>query len=277
MKKALTLVVLIVFCYVPVICQKAKKATAVLPHTIATGAPVPAGLVVIAMTAESKTIKTPAARETICDGSPVPPGYTVISQTGTDSCAAAGVNPLTNALLIAREDAAADALKQVAEQSAHVPRPTYARLNSPTTGRTSDEDEGVDSDAAHDAVQALRRMSSATRIGVNFSEYKGEVLTLKERLDTVMSRVPNGTFRDEVFAAYREYMYAVDIWSLMIRNGFDWILAEGGGPGNQLMMRYHIEPIRASNGERRLTRQLVMSAIWEKAGEHSAAAISSLK
>jgi hypothetical protein len=109
MKRILALFSLIIVCAVPALCQRTKKKPAPLsnqPRTIAKDAPVPTGFVVIAQTTTSKTIKKPSARETVCDGSPIPEGYTVLSQTGSASCADPDMNPLANALVIARDDLA---------------------------------------------------------------------------------------------------------------------------------------------------------------------------
>jgi hypothetical protein len=111
-------------------------------------------------------------------------------------------------------------------------------------------------------------MNSVTRVGVNLSTYRAELVTLKDALDDAYPRIQSVALKDEIRTAYSEYMFAVDMWNLMVRNGFDWILAEGNGPGNQLMMKYGIQPIRDRNGNRILSKQLVMGAIWARATRH---------
>ncbi len=178
--------------------------------------------------------------------------------------------------------------RQRQQQPAHVgsnarPQKVRASLTSLDTSSSTASDSGADHDegdedgkldgsarrAAQDAITALRRISNATAVGVKYDEYRSEVLVLKGKLDAAMSRLPSGSLRTHIAAAYSEYLYAAKIWNMMARNGFDWVSAEGNGSGNELMMKYGIEPVRARRGQRILTRQTVMSAIWTKASDHA--------
>jgi hypothetical protein len=209
--------------------------------------------------------KDDTTQTTICKGQHTPDGYVTAGETSTSDC--------PNGAWILK--------KRGTRLRADAPQPTYPPQVEPSSRGNSDDEKEEEEDslrktslseatqfAGSEAVRALRRMNSVTRVGVNLSAYRAELVTLKDALDDAYPRIRSVALKDEIRAAYSEYMFAVDMWNLMVRNGFDWILAEGNGPGNQLMMKYGIQPIRDRGGNRILSKQLVMGAIWARATRH---------
>jgi hypothetical protein len=208
---------------------------------------------------------------TICKGQPTPDGYVTAGETRTGDCPQ-GAWILKKRGSRLRPDAPQPSYTIPAQQTSSADNEDDEEGASPRKNVMSERTQA----ASQEAVRALRRMSNATSVGLTLDEYKVELLSLKGTLDEVMPRIPAGGVREQVSAALSEYYYAAEMWSLMRRNGFDWISAEGNGPGNELMTKYQIKPIRGSDGVRRLTKQLVMGAIWRKALEHMRSALSSL-
>jgi hypothetical protein len=202
-------------------------------------------------------------QETVCKGLPIPDGYVTAGETFTSDCKG-------GAWILKRRGTR---LRPDVATPTYAP-PAYAPKSRARTEDDAEPAAGDSKGAAGNAVRALRRMNNATRVGVRFDEYRDELLALKEKMDDLMPHIADGPARDNISAAMSEYYYARDIWSLMIRNGFDWISAEDNGPGSELMLKYSIEPIRDRRGQRILTRQLVMGAIWRTATEHVRAAAS---
>lgn len=213
-----------------------------------------------------------AIQTTVCKGQPTPDGYVTAGETNSGDC------PKGAWILKKR----GSRLRPDAPPSSYAPPHTEQAVSADSEDdeeETSPRQKGASERAqaaGREAVHALRRMSNATSVGVTFDEYKAELLSLKGRLDELMPRISASGTREQISAALNEYYYAAEMWSLMRRNGFDWISAEGNGAGNGLMMKYQIKPIRGGDGVRRLTKQLVMGAIWSKAVEHTRAASSSL-
>lgn len=115
------------------------SAPASAPKTICVGAQIPDGYVAIGIEKAASCqqgawkLKKPDATEVVCDGSPVPDGYEVKEITGVDGCG--GVNPLSNAMVIARAGMAYSSKAAVPSRAIHRPS-AQPRYNS-----DADEDE----------------------------------------------------------------------------------------------------------------------------------------
>jgi hypothetical protein len=87
-----------------------SKSLASSQRALCKGMSVPNGFVVVGYKSSANCgenseliIKKPVDTEIICAGSPIPDGYHVVSQEGSPACRSTEVNPLTNALNIARD------------------------------------------------------------------------------------------------------------------------------------------------------------------------------
>jgi hypothetical protein len=136
-------------------------------HPICQGEAVPRGLVVVGLKPSTRcgsspelVTKKPSDSEVVCESSPVPPGYSVTSVTSSPACASASSNPLTNAVVIARDGAIAGQCNVPPKAS-----PTYysddeEEANSPRRqgrpSRQSDDTQRLVEERADEANQRAR-------------------------------------------------------------------------------------------------------------------------
>ena len=102
--------------------KRSKRATpAASQRVVCKATSVPQGFVVVGYKpvttcggSPELVTKRPEAADIVCADSPVPDGYSVISRAASAACVSGDTNPLSNALFIARNDAAAPSTKKVA-------------------------------------------------------------------------------------------------------------------------------------------------------------------
>jgi hypothetical protein len=137
-----------------VTAQRHSKGTAPAANksrTFCQGDAIPKGYVIAGLRASEACgakleleIKKPADRETVCDGSPVPSDYSVVEISSHPVCSGASSNPLTNAMVIAKDGS-------TAVQSNSVTR-------SEQSQETSDEDD--DEPRKHRALQNQKNVTA---------------------------------------------------------------------------------------------------------------------
>ena len=118
--------------------------------------------------------------------------------------------------------------------------------------------------AARDALKALRKMAGATEIGINFQEYGSRVIDAKADVEEGLRQLPDGELKTEISLAMEAYADAGMAWNGMIRYDFMLLNFE---PGATLQKKYSI-PVDRSLGDPVMTRNAVLSTIWQAARAH---------
>lgn len=118
--------------------------------------------------------------------------------------------------------------------------------------------------AAEAALKTLRRMGSATEVGLTLSEYNTRLIDLKADVDEQISLIPEGELKTEIQLAVEAYVDAQNAWKEMGRHD---TLFPDLEPGRSLMAKYSI-PVDSSIGMRLLPGNSVRSIIWRAARAH---------
>jgi hypothetical protein len=138
------------------------------------------------------------------------------------------------------------------------------------------------SEAAKEVIKALRKLNSATSVGVNFSEYGRRLIDAKEVLDENLPRIPEGKLKDEINGAAQEYQLAASVWQTIndemlhdrSNSGFLDIAKE---PGASLVKLYKLKIEHLQYSQRDIIlKSDILSAIWVSANSHTEVAASLL-
>jgi hypothetical protein len=145
----------------------------------------------------------------------------------------------------------------------------FAESKSPATGAES----GANS-AAMEAIKALRKLESATSVGVSFAEYGTRLIDAKAAVDESLSRISNVELKSEIELAMGEYSFASQVWQIVnreiIRDQYNTgYLDTSTELGESLMKRYKLEPhILPASKRSIIFRADILSAIWQTAKGH---------
>jgi hypothetical protein len=115
---------------------------------------------------------------------------------------------------------------------------------------------------ASDALKALRRMSAATEVGVNYQQYGQLAIEAKSQVNEAAAVLPDGALKTELNAAMDAYADAGQAWSVFVRDSY---LDNQSEPGKTLAKKY---PIDISTGHPVAQRRPVLSTIWGAAKTH---------
>jgi hypothetical protein len=120
-------------------------------------------------------------------------------------------------------------------------------------------------EAAKRAVEALRKLKSATSVGVNFMEYGRILIDAKTSVDAELSSIQESELKTEIRSALYEYSTAAQIWNYFVRNPRATIPSKSDA-GRTLINTYGV-PVKISvfTG---IGRDDALSAIWAKANRH---------
>ncbi len=128
--------------------------------------------------------------------------------------------------------------------------------------------------AADDAIRALRRLESATSVGVSFVEYGTRLIDAKAEVDNALGQLPESALKAELTLAMAEYTLASKIWQLindeMRRDRYNTgYLDASSEVGVMLVEKYKLEPnVLPASKRSILFKADVLSAVWSKAREH---------
>lgn len=144
--------------------------------------------------------------------------------------------------------------------------------------------------AADDAVAELRKLSAATKVGVNKIDYSRNLASTQAAATQAVDILTTGELKDELKAAMEGYVDANDLWNIM--GGDDIIFACQIQPtdaksdseqrindlacnpkGGELLRKYKI-PLRNREGGVEPKSGMIMkkeglSIIWQAAGDHA--------
>jgi hypothetical protein len=129
--------------------------------------------------------------------------------------------------------------------------------------------------AAKAAVQALKKMSGATEIGLNIMEYNKRLIDLKGDVDEAVEQLPEGELKREISDAMDAYVDAMEVWRKEFVE-FDFALTEFE-PARTLQKKYAIPQEQSSSSGMLIRKNVTLSIIWSAASQHVDRASSLLK
>ncbi len=115
------------------------------------------------------------------------------------------------------------------------------------------------------AIKALRRMSAAAEVGVIFTEYSSRLIDTKAAVDEATEILPENALNSELQMAVRAYVDAGQAWNKMNK---DEILINSDDTFWYLVNQYSLRPDVSNPEIPVLTRQLVLSTLWQRANIH---------
>lgn len=75
-------------------------------------------------------------------------------------------------------------------------------------------------ESARSALKALRRLASATEVGISYVNYSPLVAEVKTEVEDSSTRIRNGSLRASIQASLGEYEYAAFVWQATWRDDF---------------------------------------------------------
>jgi hypothetical protein len=113
---------------------------------------------------------------------------------------------------------------------------------------------------AGNALRALRKMASATEVGISYQEYGSRLIDLKTEVDEAISQMSDGELKTEISLAMEAYADASVAWSTSIKHGRDTMFPDIE-PATSLIRKYSL-PIDTSIGMPLVTRSAALNKIW---------------
>jgi hypothetical protein len=128
--------------------------------------------------------------------------------------------------------------------------------------------------AAADAVQALRRLTSGTQVGLTLFQYNQMIVEVHETVSADLAVIPEGDIRNEVAAAMDDYVFARNFWQTSLEYPDSYVPTKSD-IARQFNARYNIG-IKPKMGQT-LKQDVVLNIIWESATKHMVAALKLLQ
>ena len=119
-------------------------------------------------------------------------------------------------------------------------------------------------EATQNAITALRKLKSATGVGVTFADYGRFVIEAKAVVDEQLPKMDWSPAKFDIERAMNEYAYASQIWNYYNQYSRG-SLPTKKDPAHSLIIKYNI-PIKISVWTE-LDRGSALSAIWQRAGQ----------
>jgi hypothetical protein len=139
-----------------------------------------------------------------------------------------------------------------------------------------------ESEAARDALKALRTIAAATSIGVNYSDYSRRLIDAKVSFDDATTKLSESVIKTELNAAWKDYTQAMRIWDYMFQmSKLDTGRYNFMYPVDKfydfVLQNYPDIKVTAVRGKPLLFRGDILATIWQSARTHLTAAESALK
>ena len=128
--------------------------------------------------------------------------------------------------------------------------------------------------AAVDAVKSLRRMKSATDVGINYQQYSSRIIDLKGDVDEAIAQLSDRELKTELTLAMEAYQDALTLWNHMVQSSLDVVpISTTAGtqaeePAYSLQKKYSIPETTKYDIFVVMTREAIFSTIWAAASEH---------
>jgi hypothetical protein len=116
--------------------------------------------------------------------------------------------------------------------------------------------------AARESIKALRKLASATDVGISYVNYGPLLIEAKTEVDSRMSSLPAGEIKVEIAAALQEYETAQDIWRQTWRDDF---VSGGSEIGKLAVTRYGVQK---KGWLKVVWRADILRAVWSSARYH---------
>ena len=172
-----------------------------------------------------------------------------------------------------RVDDRATCLKEAVRASASAGAPASSSASSAARSKPASRKEVVLS-AADSIMRSLRRLNSATSVGITMRDYSQLVVTESAVIDEAMRSVPRGPFEDHVRRARDAYIDARKVWSEAFESTYADIFEISISP---ILRRYQFDtsslgktPMGMKTSSLTLSRYL--SPIWAAAADDERAA-----
>lgn len=131
-------------------------------------------------------------------------------------------------------------------------------------------------DTALVALKALRKLSTAVDIGINFLFYKNLLLEVKTEVDESLATMPEGELKQEISLAVEAYVDAGYAWNILLNGAGDW---NGVRFADQLKGKYKMDKkdlavlgfgLSSRNDQKEIGK--VLNYIWSQANVYLAQA-----
>ncbi len=133
-------------------------------------------------------------------------------------------------------------------------------------------------DAANAALKALRKVASATEVGISYQQYGDLLIETKATVNEALLVLPEGDLKKSLGAAMDAYADAREAWRVKI-DGKQLDASES--PGKILIPKYSLATQRLSSGATvtgtHADPDSAIQLIWQAAGKEIAGAMTSLR
>ena len=162
-----------------------------------------------------------------------------------------------------RADDRATCLREAVKAVAASPMPAPAAAKAP-------KPQELAVSAAESVMKALRRLGSATEVGITFRDYGQLLVTELANIDEGMRSVPDGPFKEAVLKSRQAYLDAREMWSDSIQGTYVSTFRISAEP---VFRRYGIDMSALEDSNFRKTssipKVIFLSPIWAAAGRHA--------
>jgi hypothetical protein len=92
--------------------------------------------------------------------------------------------------------------------------------HSPSTVTTPALQPDANLETARSALKSLRRLTTATEVGISYVNYSPLVAEVKAEVDDALSRMRDGNLKTSIQSSLNEYAYAAAVWQATWRGDF---------------------------------------------------------
>ncbi len=119
--------------------------------------------------------------------------------------------------------------------------------------------------AAQNAIKSLRRIATATEVGVNFRDYGTRIIDLKTDVDEDLAQLPESQLKQEITFALDAYVDANTAWNASLQNDCMLTIFE---PATRLHKKYKFRGEETEVGGLLVRKDVALHTIWEVARKH---------
>ncbi len=124
--------------------------------------------------------------------------------------------------------------------------------------------------ATEDAIRAIRKMASATEVGISLREYGSRVIDMAAATDDALLNIPDSQLKSKILDAKKAYVDARQLWTAMFNTKYvSSFLAAYGSK----LAEYGIDPasLRPADPFAKtldMNKTAVLSPVWMQARKH---------
>lgn len=117
-------------------------------------------------------------------------------------------------------------------------------------------------EAIANALKALRKLSSATEVGVNFQVYSGRIIDVKTEINEILPDISEGNEKNEIILAMETYADAGSLWNGYIQDKYYSV----SSAAKLLLKKYSMS--YDTDGNCIFESSCVLPRVWEIAKKH---------